>query len=144
MSSITLTPSQLEQIKTDMSVTVKMLTDEEVMALAKKASEKVKIPFLSDEKEQIVLCKIIHWIDKELYQLLPNEYYALVHDATDGISPDEAKEIKARLVPLINNVIDIPILSEGMEAFLIELVLGLIIDAMVTGFNLTLVVAATK
>lgn len=110
----------------------------------KKASEKVKIPLLSDEKEQIVFCKIIHWFDRELYQLLPNEYYALVHDSTDGISPDEAKEIKNRLVPLINNLIDIPILSEKMEAFLIDLVLGLIIDAMVTGFNLTQVVAEAK
>lgn len=136
MEMIALTDLQLEQIKTDMDEICEMLTNEQVMVLANKVNKKVNIPFLSEDKEFTVFFKIIRWIDKELYKLLPNEYYALIHDSSDGISEDEAENLKSRLVPLINKVIDIPILPEGVEAFVIDLILGLIINAMIIGFSL--------
>lgn len=136
MEMIALTDLQLEQIKTDMDEICEMLTNEQVLVLANKVNKKVNIPFLSEDKEFTVFFKIIRWIDKELYKLLPNEYYALIHDSSDGISEDEAENLKSRLVPLINKVIDIPILPEGVEAFVIDLILGLIINAMIIGFSL--------
>ena len=66
----------------------------------------------------------------------PNEYYELVKDSTDGISKEEAIKIEERLTPLINNVVNIPVLTEKQEKKLISLILGLIINAMVTGFKL--------
>ena len=136
MTKITLSKNQLEQIRKDMNEQVKMLTIEEVNALAQKVNETINLPFLNEEKEFVVFTKVIKWIDRQLYQLLPNEYYELVKDVRDGISKEEAIKIEERLTPLINNAINIPILTERQEEKLISLVLGLIINAMIKGFNL--------
>ena len=136
MSEITLKMSQLDQIKVDMNEQVEMLSDAEVNALAQKLNAAINLPFLKEEKEFIVFVKVIKLIDKQLYNLLPNEYYVLVKDATEGISEEEAKIIKDRLTPVINSVINIPVLTEEQEGYLISLVLGLIINAMVKGFKL--------
>jgi hypothetical protein len=68
--------------------------------------------------------------------LLPNEYYELVKDATQGISKEEAAKIEERITPLVNKAVNIPVLSEKQEEKLISLVLGLILNAMVKGFKL--------
>lgn len=136
MTEITLTKSQLLQVQKDMNENVAMLSDAAVNALAQKANKAINFPFLNEKKEFIVFVKVIKWVDKQLYQLLPNEYYALVKDATDGISKEEAIKIEERVTPLINNVINIPILTEKQEGKLISLLVGLIINAMVKGFKL--------
>lgn len=130
---IALTDLQIEQIKADMNEKCEMLTNEQVVVLANKVNKKVNIPFLSEDKEFTVLFKIIRWVDKELYKLLPNEYYELIHDSTDGISEEEADALNRRLTPLINKVIDIPILPEVVEKYIIDLILGIIINAMIKG-----------
>ena len=127
MTEITLTKNQLESIKNDMKG-VEMLKPEEVNALAQKVNKA--------EKEFIVFAKVIQRVDRALYQLLPNEYYLLVKDSSDGISKEEAIVLEERLTELINNVVNIPILTENMERKLISVILGLIIKAMVKGFKL--------
>lgn len=136
MATIVLTPEQIEQINADMYEQKDMLSDDEIQVLAQKVNERINLPLLSEEKEQIVMFKIIKFMDRALYKLLPNEYYQLIKDATDGISPDEAKLIIRRLTPLINNVINIPVLTEKHEAKVIELLLSLIVNAMVKGNRL--------
>jgi hypothetical protein len=131
--SITLTQEQIDKIESEMFEKDDMLSDSEVQLLAQKVNEKINLPFLKEEKEFIVFFKIIKFIDKALYQLLPNEYYGLIKDATDGISREEARIIIKRLTPLVNNVINIPILTEKQEALAIEIVLKLIVNAMVKG-----------
>jgi len=136
MSEITLTKTQLEKISTDMNDQVEMLTPEEVNALAMKVNKAINLPFISEEKEFVVFVKIIKWIDKKLYQLLPNEYYELINDATNGISKEEAMIIEERVTPMINNIVNLPVLTEKQEEKLISIILGLIINAMVKGFKL--------
>ncbi len=136
MAEITLTKQQLNQIKKDMDKRVEMLTDAEINAIAQKVNKAINLPFLNEEKEFIVFGKIIKLVDRQLYRLLPNEYYELVKDASDGISKEEAVKIEERLTPLINNVVNIPILTEKQEEKLIGLVLSLIINAMIKGFKL--------
>ncbi len=131
----TLTKKNLEQIESDQKK-VEMLTDAEVNALAQKVNMVINLPILNEEKEFVVFVKIIKWIDQKLYEILPNEYYELINDATDGISKDEAVALEERLTPIINNAIDIPIISERQEEKLISLVLGIIINAMVKGCKL--------
>ena len=136
MATLTLTKQQIKDIKKEMDEEVEMLTDAQIYALVNKVNDAVNLPFVNEEKEAKVFYKVIKWIDRKLYQLLPNEYYTLVKDAHDGISKEEAVQIEERLTPLINNVVNIPILTEKHEAKLISIVLGLIIKAMVKGFNL--------
>ena len=134
--TLTLTRTQLDQINNERKVQVDMLSDAQVNALAAKVNALVGLPFVSEEKEFRFIVKIIKWMDEQLYQLLPNEYYELIKDANDGISEEEAKEIERRLTPLINKVINIPIISEPLEAKLIGSILGFIINAMINGFHL--------
>ena len=136
MSEIKLTQSQLAKIKQDMNEQVEMLTDAEVNALAEKVNAAINLPFLKEEKEYVVFVKVIKWVDRKLYELLSNEYYELVKNSTDGISKEEAIQIEERLTPLINNVVNVPVLTERQEAKLIGLILGLIIKAMIKGFKL--------
>ena len=136
MAEITLTKKQLEKIMKDVDEKVEMLTNAEINAIAQKVNKAINLPFLNEEKEFIVFGKLIKLVDRQLYKLLPNEYYELIQDATDGISREEAIKIEERLTPLINNVVNIPILTEKQEEKLIGLVLSLIINAMVKGFKL--------
>lgn len=136
MAEITLTQEQIDQIMRDMDLKVHMLTDEEVNALAAKLNKDINLPFLSEHKEFIVFAKLVRWIDRQLYSLLPNEYYSMIHDATDGISPEEAVRIRQRVTPLINDVINIPFVPEGLEAVIIGTILDLILNALIKGFKL--------
>lgn len=129
--TLELTKEQIAKIKQDMSLQTEMLTDEEVNALATKVNEKFSLPLLSEEKEFIVFAKIIKWIDRQLYALLPNEYYELIHNAHDGLSPEEVIKIRTRVTPLINSLVDIPVLTEGIE----ELVIGFVVDAILTAMT---------
>lgn len=132
----TLSASQIERIKTDMDKRVEMLTDAEVLALASKLNRVVNVPFVGEANELVVFTKLVRRIDRALYKALPNEYYELVHNAADGISQAEAQAIEERLTPAINRVVDIPFLTERMEAKLIGFVVGIIVNAMVKGFKL--------
>ena len=134
--TLTLTEKQIKKIKEDMDDKIELLTDAEINAIAQKVNKAINLPFLSEEQEFIIFAKIIKWIDRQLYKLLPNEYYELVNDASDGISKEEAIKIEERLTPLINNVVNIPIITEKQEEKLIGLILGLIINAMIKGFKL--------
>jgi uncharacterized Fe-S cluster-containing radical SAM superfamily protein len=136
MSEIKLTKSQLKKIKKDMDKKVEMLTDAEINAIAQKVNKVINLPFLDEEKEFIVFGKIIKLVDRKLYHLLPNEYYELVKDSSDGISKEEAAKIEERLTPLINSVVNLPVITEKQEEKLIGLVLSLIINAMVKGLKL--------
>lgn len=136
MKDVVLNENVFSQINIDMKEKEEMLTDAEVNGLALKVNNAVNLPLIGEKKELQVFVKIIKWVDKQLYKLLPNEYYELVKDATDGITKEEALVIEERLTPLINEKVNIPILSEKMEAKLIGLILGLIMNAMVKGFKL--------
>lgn len=116
--TLELTKEQIAKIKQDMSLQTEMLTDEEVNALAAKVNEKFSLPFLSEEKEFVVFAKIVKWVDRQLYALLPNEYYELIHIAHDGLSPEEIVKIRTRITPLVNSLVDIPVLTEGLEELL--------------------------
>ncbi len=132
---IALTQDQVEKIRGD-NEQVEMLTDTEINAIAQNANAVINIPFLGEEKEFVVIAKMVRLIDRKIYEVLPNEYYELIKDSLNGVSEEEAENIGKRLAPIINGLVNIPILSEKQEQILIELVLGLIIKGMVKGFKL--------
>lgn len=136
MTTISLTTDHLAGITNDMDKQAEMLTDAEINALAQKVNKKINLPFLSEEKELVVFAKLVKWIDRELYKILPNEYYGLINDASNGLTTEEANDLRIRLTPMINKAINIPILSEESEEKLINTVLGAIIGAMIKGSKL--------
>jgi len=130
MSSITLTEEQRDQIASDMDNQVEMLNAEEVEALATKLNEKIDIPYIDDNAEQLIMVKIVKKIDRLLYRKLPNEIYGLVKNSRDGISDDDARQLKAVLATRINKEFDIPYIPEWIEQEILELSIGLIVNGM--------------
>ncbi len=113
-----------------------LLSPEEVKTLAAKLNEHINIPFLGEEKEAVVLIKIIKLVDTFLHSVLPEEVYELVKSTTDGISKEEAITIKKRLTAWINKSVNIPYLPEGIEEAVFGILVGLFVDAMKKGFSI--------
>lgn len=127
---ITLTEEQRKKIVEDADKKVDMLSPEEREIIASRLNEFINLPFIGEEREQIILVKIVTEIDRFLYRFLPNEIYELGKVSTDGISEEEAELIETRMAKLINQHVNIPILTEKMEDMVFRIVLGLIIGAM--------------
>ncbi len=96
----------------------------------------INIPLIGEDKEQIILEKIIGLIDSALYEALPDEIYDLVHITSDGINEKEAKIIRKRLPKIINPLVNIPIISEEQEEKIIDKFLDIIELAIQKGKNI--------
>ncbi len=135
MSSITLTDEQREQIANDMDVQIEMLSADEVEALATKLNEKIDIPYIKEGTEQTIMVKIVKKIDRLLYRKLPNEIYGLVKNSSDGISDEDARQLKAVLATRINKEFDIPYIPEWIEQEILEMAIGLLVNGMRKNFS---------
>jgi ribosomal protein S13 len=136
MSTLTLDKQSLERMDADMNKKAEMLTDEQVNAIAQMVNNAVNLPLLGEKAEFVVFAKIVRMLDKKLYEVLPNEYYELINDASNGISEEEAAKMEERLTNLLNEKVNIPFISERKEAILIGIVIGQVVRAMVNGFKL--------
>ncbi len=135
MSSITLTDEQREQIANDMDVQIEMLNVDEVEALATKLNAKIDIPYIKEGTEQTIMVKIVKKIDRLLYRKLPNEIYGLVKNSSDGISDEDARQLKAVLATRINKEFDIPYIPEWIEQEILEMAIGLLVNGMRKNFS---------
>ncbi len=136
MTAITLTSQQRDQIKSDMDVQIEMFSDEEVEHLATRLNKIIDIPFIKEGTEQTILVKIVRKVDRLLYRKLPNEMYGLVKRVNDGISDEDAQQLKAVLGTRINKDFDIPYIPEWVEQEILEALIGLIVNGMRKNFSL--------
>ncbi len=136
MSTLTLDKQSLERMDADMNQKAEMLTDEQVNAIAQKVNAAVNLPLLGENAEFRVFAKIVKMLDRKLYEILPNEYYELINNSSNGISEEEAAKMEERLTNAINEKVNIPFISERKEQVLISIVVGQIVRAMVDGFKL--------
>ena len=136
MSSITLTDEQRAQIASDMDTQIEMLSSDEVEILATKLNEKIDIPYIDDKAEQLILVKIVKKIDRLLYRKLPNELYGLVKNSRDGISDEDARQLKSVLATRINKEFDIPYIPEWIEQEILEVSIGLIVNGMRKNYSM--------
>jgi len=136
MSSITLTDEQRAQIVSDMDTEIEMLSSNEVEMLATRLNEKIDIPYIDDKAEQLIMVKIVKKIDRLLYRKLPNEIYGLVKNSHDGISDEDARQLKSVLATRINKEFDIPYISEWIEQEILEISIGLIVNGMRKNYSM--------
>jgi hypothetical protein len=136
MSSITLTDEQRAKIASDMDTQIEMLNAEEVEALATRVNAKIDIPYIDDKAEQLIMVKIVKKIDRLLYRKLPNEIYGLVKNSHNGISDDDARQLKAVLATRINKEFDIPYIPEWIEQEILEVAIGLIVNGMRKNYSM--------
>lgn len=135
METIQLTKEKHKQIQDDMDQKIEMLTNEETEKLATLLNEKINLPFINEEKEKTIFVKLVKQMDRVLYQNLPNELYGLVRDVDDGISEEEAEDLKRLLAPILDKKIDIPYVPEEMEKSIFEIFISLIVRGMKKGYS---------
>jgi len=136
MSSITLTDEQRDQIASDMDKQIEMLNADEVEAVATRLNEKIDIPYIDDKAEQLIMVKIVKKIDRLLYRKLPNEIYGLVKNSHNGISDDDARQLKSVLATRLNKEFDIPYIPEWVEQEILEMAIGLIVNGMRKNYSM--------
>ena len=64
MTKIQLTEEQRKQVISDADQTVEMLSDQQVEDIATKLNSWVGLPFMSEEREQVVFVKLVKKIDR--------------------------------------------------------------------------------
>lgn len=116
-----------------------MLNEEQISSIAATLNEKINIPLMSEEKEQSMLEQAVGMINEQLSAVtgnLPESVQDILSRLADGISEEEAAELKEALVPALNEKVDIPFIGEEQEAdMLIAPVVDMIISTVgsVTG-----------
>lgn len=135
MPAITLTEEQRKQVLHEMDVQIEMLSEKEVEALAAKLNEKIDLPFIVEGTEQVIFVKTVRNFDRLLYQNIPNELYGLVKTTSDGISDKDAEELKLVLGSRLNKALEIPYIPEWVEQQILEILIGLVVDAMRKKFS---------
>ncbi len=135
MPAITLTEEQRKQVLHEFDVQVEMLSAEEVEALASKLNAKIDLPFIVEGTEQVIFVKTVRIFDRLLYQNIPNELYGLIKTTSDGISDKDAEELKLVLGSRLNKSLEIPYIPEWVEQQILEILIGLVVDAMRKNFS---------
>ena len=133
--TVSLSNEAFNQAGTDASGT-QMLTKDEVELIASKLNHAVNLPILNEAREQLVFSKLVMLIDRFLYNVLPNEIYELIRDASDGIQAHDLPNIEDNLVSLATEYLNIPFLSRSQEETVYRVVIGLIVRSMLKGNTL--------
>lgn len=96
-----------------------MLSTEQITSIASDLNEKVNIPFMGEGKEQDLLESALGTINNQLDSVvdaLPDSAKEIWAKVQDGVSDEEADDLKAQLVSGLNERVNIPFLGEGQEA----------------------------
>lgn len=132
MTGISLTNTQLKLIERDLTG-LEILMPIQIFTIANKIDSQIKFPKLEINEIYKVMCKIIKKVDRAMYGVIPNEYYDLINYEKKGINNKDAEVIKQRLINILIEKVDIPVLTEHDEKKFIEIVVGTITNAMIKG-----------
>jgi len=110
-----------------------VLTPQEEERVADTVNRAINIPFMSERREKKVFLAGIRLIDKAITLYLPKELIECIHNISDGVTHEEVAVLEKRLTPIINKMINIPLIPEFLEVRLISMVLGIILNAMRKG-----------
>lgn len=78
---------------------------------------------------------LVERLDTVLAELLPPKILQYVQEISRGVESGDYANLKKRLVEAINKRVDVPLLSEAVEARIIAFVIDFITDALTTGHN---------
>lgn len=106
----------------------------DIAHVAGQLNAEFNIPGIPESCEQVWL----EWIVGKIAQVLPPELIRLLTDAADGLDEDEIAAHTDELTALTNRIIDIPLITESIEATLIRPVVKQLLGYAVEGKALTL------
>lgn len=113
-----------------------MLTSEQEKKIAGIVNSVIDIPGVPEFVEQIIFEQAVHLIDEAIQNVLPEPFKDLLNTLDDGIDRNTARQLADRLVVIVNEKVNIPILNEDQEARLFRIVIDIIVKGMTTGRKL--------
>ena len=106
----------------------------DITHLAAQLNASLDIPWVPESFEQ----KWIEWILTKAISVIPAEVVACIVDAADGLTESEIAEYEVTITNLVNKLVDLPMLSESVEAAIIRPVVNQLLSFAVKGKALTL------
>ena len=101
-------------------------------ALTARINVHLDLPFLSEEQEAVAIAWCVNLIGPRI----PDSIKTFVLDAADGLSAEELGRLEDILVNVLNDRIDIPWMTESMEASLLRPVVQAVLDLAKTGLSI--------
>jgi hypothetical protein len=120
-------PSTAETLKTQLAAA-------DITHLAAQLNASLDIPWVPESFEQ----KWIEWVLIKVISVVPADVVAFIVDAADGLTEPEIAEYEVAITDLVNKLVDLPVLSESMEAAIIRPVVNQLLSFAVQGKALTL------
>lgn len=111
----------------------RLLEDKEIEKLIVILKQLVNIPFMDEQRERDVFVASILLVEKALSMLLPRDLLTTIHDEEKGVSFEEVSILEKRMTPILNNMINVPIVPEFLETRIITTVLGSILNGLRRG-----------
>jgi len=101
-------------------------------ALTARINVQLDLPVLSEAEEGVAIAWCVNLIGPRI----PDSIKTFVLDAADGLSAEELGRLEDVLVSVLNDRIDIPWMTEGMEASLLRPVVQAVLDLAKTGLSI--------
>jgi hypothetical protein len=120
-------PSPAETLKTQLAAA-------DITHLATQLNATLDIPWVPESFEQ----KWIEWVLAKAISVIPAEVVECIVGAADGLTESEIAEYEVTITNLVNKLVDLPVLSESMEAAIIRPVVNQLLSFAVKGKALTL------
>jgi hypothetical protein len=110
------------------------LSAADITHLAAQLNASLDIPWVPESFEQ----KWIEWVLTKVISIIPAEVVECIVAAADGLTESEIAEYEVAITDLVNKLVDLPMLSESMEAAIIRPVVNQLLSFAVKGKALTL------
>ena len=110
------------------------LTEADVKSLAAQLNAHIDVPFIPEAAEQLY----IEFILGKAVGVIPAELVIFLIDASGGLTADEIQHYENLITTSVNMIIDIPLVSENMEASLIRPVVHQLVQYALSGAALQL------
>ena len=123
----------IEQTAADLDLKFS-LGEADIQHLAAQLNLTFDLPFIPEVVEQ----KWLEWVLAKAIVVIPAEIVRFIIDAADGLSEPEIAQYEVVLTNLVNQIIDLPMLTESMEAAIIGPVVNQLLSFAVKGKALTL------
>lgn len=124
----------MSETKDTSKPTLAALSAVDITHLAAQLNAALDIPWVPEAFEQ----KWIEWTLAKIVTVIPEEVVACIVDAADGLTESEVAKYEVLITDLANKLVDLPMLTESMEAAIIRPVVNQLLSFAVKGKALTL------
>ena len=107
------------------------LTREQISATADVINEKVNIPILGEKIERYVFIGAIVTVDEVLSNEAEFNIANYIAEPSLGVTKEEKTALVAFISKRIDDKVDIPVVTDGLEAMLFPLVIEALVDIFV-------------